>query len=80
MCDASCVAGVFASSELLSLRAPGIGKTLGDVLSERRQGGSEGLAALAEGLKDMERFSVTHSADGRGDINITFSHGAGGRL
>jgi hypothetical protein len=80
MCDASCVAGVFASSELLSLRAPGIGKTLGDILSERRQSGSQGLAALAEGMKDMERFSVTHSADGRGDINITFSPGAGDRL
>jgi hypothetical protein len=79
MFDASCGAGFFASSELLSLRAPGIGKTLDDVLAERRPGDSEGWAALAASLKNMERISVTHSTNGRGDINITFLPDAGGR-
>jgi hypothetical protein len=78
MCAASCGVGVFASSELLSLRAPGTGKTLGETLSEYRPGRSAGWAALVTGMEDMERFSVTHSVNGRGDISITFAEGAAG--
>jgi hypothetical protein len=78
MCAASCGAGIFASSELMSLRAPGMGKTLAEVLSEHRSGAGWELAALVKSMENVERFSLTHSTGGWGDINITFAERAGG--
>jgi hypothetical protein len=78
MCAASCGAGVFASSELMSLRAPGMGKTLAEALSERRSGDGWELAALVKSMENVDHFSLTHSMGGWGDINITFAERADG--